>query len=178
MFCFIYKWMISRAMDSGQEPYRAVKRHITHCGNCREFARVSDSLASSLARDATGFLQKNLDKFDSLNMRIMTAIDLKSPPRIKPRFNFRLLPTLATSVLILVITITIGLQFIPSTDPKPGEVSSTTLNQPGTEIVNNSLKIIEKVESPIESELNSLKDSINSAADFLVSCMDIKIGTQ
>ena len=178
MICFIYKWIISWVLDSGKELPGAVTRHIDRCGSCREFARVSGSLAARLTRDAPGFLQKNHDTNEWLNIKISSALDTKTPTYSirKQRFNF--MPKLALTaalVLIAVITAVIFLA-IPFTTPTPAEPSINELSNPVT--AENPLKIIQQVESPIESEMHSLGKSLNSAAKFLVSCLDVKIGQE
>ena len=178
MFCFIYKWMISWALDSGKRLPGVMSRHIDRCGNCREFARLSGFLAARLTEDAPGFLQKNHDTDDWLNIKISSALDTKTPPQLtrRPRFNFMPKPALATALVLLAVAIAVIFRVIPLTAPAPGGPSINELSKPVT--VKNPLQIIEKVESPIESEMRSLGQSINSAAKFLVSRLDIKIGQQ
>lgn len=179
MFCFIYKWMISWALDSDKRPPGIVNRHIDRCGACREFARLSGSLATRLTQDAPGFLQKNHDTYDWLNIKITSALDAKTPTQLtrRQRFNFMPKPALAAAALVLLaVAIAVILKVIPFTAPAPVERSIDDL--PKSVTVKNPLQIIEKVESPIEAEMRSLGQSINSAAKFLVSRLDIKIGQQ
>ena len=178
MFCFIYKWMISWGLDSGKRMPGAVNRHIDRCSTCREFARLSGFLSTRLTEDAPGFLQKNHDTDDWLNIKISSALDTKAPPQLKrrPSFNFMPKPALAAALVLLAVAIAVIFRVIPLTAPAPGGPSINELSKPVT--VKNPLQIIEKVESPIESEMRSLGQSINSAAKFLVSRLDIKIGQQ
>jgi hypothetical protein len=177
MFCFIYKWIISWALDSGKGLPGIVNRHIGRCSNCREFARVSGLLATRLTRDAPGFLQRNHDTYDTLNIKITSALDTKSPQlTLRRRFNFMPRPALAAALVVLTVAIAVIFQVIPFNAPGPGENSIDDLSD--SIIVKNPLQVIEQVESPIESEIRSLGQSINSAAEFLVSCLDVKIGQQ
>ena len=178
MFCFIYKWMISRTLDSGKRLPGVVNRHIDRCSTCSEFARLSGSLATGLTQDAPGFLQKNHDTYDWLNIKITSALDTKTPTQIRrrQRFNFLPKPALAAALALVAVTIAVILQVIPFTAPAPGENSINELSK--SVIVKNPLQVIQQVESPIESEMRSLGQSINSAAKFLVSRLDVKIGQQ
>lgn len=172
MFCFVYKWMISWSLDSGKELPGSVNRHIVGCTSCREFARTSAELAARLTRDAPGFLQRSHDTLDS---KITSALDGKPGHRLTPkrRFHFSPVPVLTAALVVLLVTIAIIFQVIPITSPAPGE--SSIAEPPGTAIAKNPLPILKKIESPIESEMNKLGKSINSAAKFLVSRLDIKI---
>lgn len=178
MFCFIYKWIISWTLDSGKVPPGIVNRHIDRCGSCREFARLSGLLAARLTQDAPGFLQRSHDTYDSLHIKINSTLDTNSPTQLTRgrRFNFMPKPALAAALVVLAVAIAVIFQVIPFTAPGPGERSINGFSE--SVIVKNPLQVIQQVESPIESEMRSLVQSINSAAKFLVSCLDVKIGQQ
>lgn len=178
MFCFIYKWIISWALDSGKGLPGAVNSHIDRCSSCREFVRLYGFLAARLIQDAPGFLQSGHDTPNMLNIKITSALDTKTPTQLprRPRFNFMLKPALAAALLVLVVTIAVIFQVIPFTAPSPGERPINDLSKSVT--IKNPLQVIQQVESPIESEMRSLGQSINSAAKFLISRLDIKIGQQ
>jgi hypothetical protein len=178
MFCFIYKWMISWALDSGNRLPGAANRHIDRCSPCREFARLSGFLAARLTQDASGFLQKSHDSDDWLNIKISSALDKKTPTQLtrRQRFNFMPKPALAAALVVLAVAIAVIFRVIPFTTPPPGENSINDFSK--SVIVKNPLQVLQQVESPIESEMRSLGHSINSAAKFLVSRLDVKIGQQ
>lgn len=178
MFCFIYKWIISWALDSGKGLPNAANRHIDRCSSCREFARLSGLLAVRLTGDASGFLQKSQNVDEWLNKKISAALDTKTPRQLirRQRFNFMPKPALVAALVLAAVVIAVIFLLIPFTAPAPGGPPINELSQPLT--VKNPLQVIEKVESPIESEMRSLGQSINSAAKFLVSCLDVKIGQQ
>ncbi|MGD2087220.1 MAG: hypothetical protein PVH61_13635 [Candidatus Aminicenantes bacterium] len=179
MFCFIYKWMISWAMDSDKRLPGIVNRHIDRCSSCREFARLSGPLATRLTQDAPGFLQKNHETNDRLNVKITAALDTKTPTQLtrRQRFNFLPKPALAAVLVLAVVAIAVILQVIPFTAPAP-PVERSSNDLPKSVTIKNPLQILAKVESPIESEMRSLGQSINSATKFLVSRLDVKIGQQ
>jgi hypothetical protein len=173
MFCFVYKWIISWKLDSGKGLPGAANRHVERCSSCREFARLSGFLAAKLTQDAPGFLQRSHETYDSLNIKITSALDTKTPTQLtrRPRFNFMLKPALAAALVVLAVAIAAIFLVIPFTTPTPGERPINDLPEPVT--VKNPLQVIQQVESPIESEMRSLGKSINSAAKFLVSRLDI-----
>jgi hypothetical protein len=178
MFCFIYKWIISWVLDSGKELPGAAKRHINRCSGCREFARLSGFLAARLTQDAPEFLQKSHDTNEWLNIKISSALDTKTPTHStrRHRFNFMPKPALAAALVLVAVATAVIFLVSPFTAPAPVRPSINDFSKPIT--VKIPLKVIQQVESPIESEMRSLGKSINSAAKFLVSCLDVKIGQQ
>jgi hypothetical protein len=178
MLCFIYKWIISWVLDSGKELPGAAKRHIDRCSGCREFARLSGFLAARLTQDAPGFLQKSHDTNEWLNIKISPALDTKTPTHStrRHRFNFMPKPALTAALALAAVVTAVIFLVIPFTTPTPVEPSINDFSKPVT--VKNPLNVVLEVESPIESEMRSLGNSINSAAKFLVSCLDVKIGQQ
>ena len=172
MFCFLYKWMISWRLDSGKALPGFINRHINRCGTCREFARVSASLGSRLVEDAGKFLQP---PGNALEEKIISALDTNPLPRFTSgrKFSFRPIPALAAAMVVVVVIIGIYIQ-ISSPSPVNDNIFQVDLSE--TVFVKNPLEVIEQVESPIESEMNSLGQSIHSAAKSLVSSLDFKIG--
>ncbi len=178
MFCFIYQWLISWALDSGKELPGAANRHLGRCSKCRELARLSGLLNTRLTQDAPGFLQKKHDTFEWLNIKITSALDTKTPMPFTRRWSFNSRPKLALAaatvvLVVLAAIIAVIFQVIPFTGPGKVQDSSITLE---SVTIKNPLQVIQKVESPMESEMRSLGNSVHSAAKFLVSCLDVKIG--
>jgi len=174
MFCFIYKWMISQALDSGKDLAGVVTRHIQHCSACGDFYRLSQSLNHTLVREASRFLGESND---TLNEKIISAIDTRSAPRLTKRRIPLPISALAAALVVVAVTVGILLQTIP-VNVNTSISNKNPLNElTEFDIANISLKeIIGRVESPIESEMLYLKQSITSASEFLISCLDIKIG--
>ena len=87
MFCSIYKWFISQALESRKPVTNLVRRHLRSCASCREFAVFSDSLGERSAQDISEIL-KGYD--DTLDKQILLKLS-KSPeqeespaPRVGP----------------------------------------------------------------------------------------------
>lgn len=177
MFCFIYKWFISRALDLGKGLPGFVTRHVRHCKTCREFSHLSQLLNRELVREAPQFLRQS-KRDDSLNEKILSALTFKAGPvvpkkRGRLRSPFRV-PALAAAVVVLVVTIGIIWQTIPSRVPNTGGEIMNDLSE--LEIGSVSWQdMVGGVESPLETEMQELKQSVHSAAEFLISNLDIKI---
>ena len=177
MFCLIYRWMISWALDSGKSLPRWVNHHMRHCEDCREFSRVSRDLTARLVREAPGFTRES---HDSLKEKIIANLNEKSPAGLSPRYpqhslNFRLLPAFAAVILVGVIVIGIAFRVIPLAPTKTTGSAFTGL--PESRVIKMPLQgLANGVESPIETEMHSLGQSLSAATEFLVSCLDINIG--
>jgi hypothetical protein len=180
MFCSIYKWKISQAMDSGKPVSSNVKRHMVKCDSCREYAEFCSSLKPKFIQDK----QYTLEDFDQgMNEKIMAAIpekaEMVSETGKKPRLHLwpsrrpALIPSLAAAVFVLVIVI--GLLFFilprPKQTPPIGQISTLiSAASPGD--------VLSKVESPLEKEYTELKRAFESTSKYLISSLDLRIGQQ
>lgn len=182
MFCFFHKWFISRTLDVGNRLPGFVSRHLGHCRECRDFYRLSGSLAPRLSHDAAEFL---LERKDLLDERINSALASRREPEQnrEPVFNrrrtplFAPVPLLAAALLVLAVAIGLILQTIPPGTTGNDQNPFSSLSE--IRLGKTSLpEIIGRVESPIESEMTGLKQTVNSATEFLLSCLDIKINRE
>ena len=174
MFCFIYRWMISQALDSGKDSAGVVTRHIQHCSACRNFYRLSQSLNHKLVREAPGFLRESND---TLNEKIISALDTRPAPRLTKRRIRLPIPALAAALVVVAVTVGILFQTIP-VNVNTSSTNENPLNfLTEFDITHISLKdMMGRVKSPMESEMLYLKQSITSASEFLISCLDVQIG--
>jgi len=180
MFCSIYKWKISQAMDQGKPISSNVKRHLAKCESCREYAEFCTSLKPKFIRDK----QNMLEDFDEgMKEKIMAAIPEK-PERVSvtgknPRWHLwpsrrpALIPSLAAAASVLVIVI--GLLFFilprPKQTPPIGQISTLiSAASPGD--------VLSKMESPLEKEYAELKRAFESTSKYLISSLDLRIGQQ
>jgi hypothetical protein len=177
MFCFINKWLISRSLDLGKRLPALVTRHLGHCRSCREFYRLSESISRRLSREAAEFIRKRDNR---LNEKILSALTAKSTPRLAPRFprfpRFRPwpIPILAAASVVLVVAIGIVILTTPTAAPLIDKNPLDELSQLG--IARTPLpEIAARLESPIDSEMQELRQSIRSASDFLLSCLDVQL---
>ena len=171
MFCSIYKWKISQAMDSGKPTSGTVQRHMNKCDSCREYAELCTSLKPKFTQDK----QTILEEFDaSLNKKIMSAIPEKQGlGSVWGRKAPALIPSLAAAFAVLVISISIIFLALPRSKhvPSLGQIS-TLVSAASPE------DILSKVESPLEKEYTELKRTLESTSKFLISSFDLRIGQQ
>ena len=180
MFCTIYKWKISRAMDSQKAASGLVQRHIHRCDSCREYAKLCASLKPKFTRDKQAVFQ-NFD--ENLNKKIMSAIPEKTQPGSEPERKilvqktlFRrpsLIPSLAAALSVLVIVISILFFAIPRSKQRQplGQISALVSAASPEDVLS-------KVESPLEKEYTELKRALESTSKFLISSLDLRIGQQ
>jgi hypothetical protein len=169
MFCSVYKWYISRSLDSGKSLPGLVSRHIRRCASCRQFAQFSESLENRLVKDVPGFL----DGYDkSLNEKNISTLTKHPHPKRAPKRRPALIPVLAAASAVLVISIVIVWLVLPSSD------RITPLNQLAQLRISKTSfeNALVKIDSPYEEELTELKQTLKATADFLLSRVDIKIG--
>jgi hypothetical protein len=179
MFCFLHKWMISRASDLGKELPGPVSRHIRRCRACREFARVSQSLPGRFARDVPGFLQESNHFLEEKMIAALAAQPVTGLPR-KRRFLPIPALSLAAALVILVVSAGIIFKIIPFAAPGPIDKGEKTIAQISESTLANIsfTGIMGRMEASVEAEMRGLEKSVKSAAEHLASCLDFKIGTR
>ncbi len=169
MFCFIYKWMVSRSHDRGKSLSGLAVRHMDRCSECRDFARFSQSLSAGLRRDAQEFLRGG---DNSLDEKITAALTAEHMPQRIPRRRCLPAPALAAALAIILVATALLFKVIP--EKTPG--NPFTVGLPGPIDTTNVLQdIVGRVESPIEKEMRSLEQSVKSAVQSLLSGLDPKI---
>jgi hypothetical protein len=176
MFCFLYKWMISRARDLDKELSGPVSRHIRRCRVCREFDRFSQSLSGRFARDLPGFLQENNHFLEEKMIAGLVAKPVTELPRKRHLFPIPALP-LAAVLVILVVSAGIIFKIIPAAPPGQIEKGEKTIEH----IAEPTLAripfqgIVGSMESSVAAEMRGLEKTVKSAAEHLASCLDFKI---
>jgi hypothetical protein len=179
MFCIIHKWFISRRQDTGKGLPGFAARHLAKCEECRDFDRLSSSLASRLSHDAQALLRQH----DSLlNERISSALDtaagekLLQPFKAKPRRSPLLSPLPLLAAAILVLAFVTGIIWHTILDRRPGLDPERLIGAADFDIGESSLvDIAGRVESPMAKEIAALENTMKSAAGFIKECLDIKI---
>jgi hypothetical protein len=179
MFCSIYKWKISKAMDLGKPTSGMVQKHMSKCSSCREYAQLCTSLKPKFSQDKQAILR---DFDPDLNKKIMAAIPEKPERGPEPRQKARMpwhsvrrpafIPSLAAALVVLVISISL-LFLLPRSEQAPelGQISSL-VSAASPQVV------LSKVESPLEKEYIELKRTLESTSKFLISSIDFRIGSQ
>ncbi len=178
MFCSIYKWMISQAVDSEKPIPGYVKHHTHRCDTCREFAQLCESLKPKFAQDKQVLLE-NYD--EALNKKIITALPRESRPILDQQVMTRklktrrpvLLPALSAAFLVLAVSISIIFLAVPRSE------NATSLGRISDLVSAASPEgVLMKVESPLEREYVELKQTLGSTTKFLLSSLNFRIGQQ
>jgi len=185
MLCFIYKWIISRTQDLGKELPGVVNRHLGHCQECKDFARLSNTLQQKLSTDASKLLRTPANgRHESFKNRIYSALDAEPYPaahgrrtldgRPVPKRRKRLPVPVFVPVMIVIGIVTASVVLVnpPSTiDPVNNGTSILSRIAP-PKVGNESFgKLVNPVESSIQSEMNQLGNSMKSAANHLLAAL-------
>lgn len=172
MFCSIYKWKVSRAMDSSKPLSAPVKHHLRRCTSCREFARLSDELERRLTEDAAALLE-SADA--SLGKRVMSSLDVRGRAESPARpTRLPLRPVLAMAASLTIVALSI-LWFTTSRSPKmPSLGPLFEFDAPRAYVAN----AMQKAESPYEKEIQEWKQAFKSTAAFLQARLEIGLGEE
>jgi hypothetical protein len=169
MFCSLYKWFISHAQDSGKPISGLVRRHLRGCSACREFVRASESIIQKSTQDTAAIL-KGHDR--ALDEKIISGLS-KAPPSKRPSARKPvLIPAVAAASAVIIITIGIILFTSPQSSPLDPlqAIYGFDINQTSLE------EKIVSIESPLEEEFQSLRQTLSSTATFLISCLEQSTG--
>jgi hypothetical protein len=172
MLCFIHRWNISRAFDTGRPLTRLTERHLGRCQDCREYHRVGDWLARRLTDDAASLLKGARPGLGERVRRLISAEGQalrpspSRPKRLLPR------PVLAAAALLAVA----GLSLIWLSRPRPAAMPELgplfSLGAPGTYLQS----AFQRAESPYQEELTGLKKTLEATADYLAARFETRLG--
>jgi hypothetical protein len=175
MWCFIHKWNISRAFDSGKLPTGLTRRHLEKCASCREFSQQSQDLEKRLAADASVLLGAADPSLAERMKSIVAAggpIESISPVPSRPKVT-RLRPVWAAAASLAVV---IGVSLIWTVTSRPAKMPPLDplfkLDGPRAYIES----ALQKAEAPYQKEVLELKQALESTADYLVSRLDVNLG--
>ncbi len=170
MLCSIYKWEISRAMDSGKPLSGQAKRHLRRCSACREFARLGKDLGRRLTEDAAVLLE-NHDV--SLGEKVLSSLDgrVESPPLPKRGL---LKPVLLAAGLLAAVSVSIIWLVTPRSEKMPQLDSLLKFGAPGVYLE----KAMQKAESPYQEEVQELKKALKTTVDVIEASFNIGLGGQ
>jgi hypothetical protein len=177
MWCAIYKWNISRTLDSGKALSGLTKRHLEGCASCREFSRANQDLEKRLSADAAALIGS---ADPSLAGRMKTRIpagrseDSSSLVPSRPR-TARLRPVWAAAASLAVV-VGVSLIWIVSTPPAKMPSLDPLLRFDGPRAYLETA--VQKAESPYQEEIQELKQALESTADYLISRLDVNLGPE
>ncbi len=174
MFCWLFKFIISRAEDGDRDVSGPVKRHIEHCADCRAFYDACLSMRKDLASEAASMRQQvSVGPAE----RVLTALPeqqvqiYKTPTRFWP----------IAAAACVAVAVVLGVWFFhgpqrggngkPDPVPTGGLDELISAQQRVTKDV--SLRLSAIVEAPIAGELENLTSDTESAVRFLVKCVGV-----
>jgi hypothetical protein len=178
MICALSKWFISSSLDSNKKIPGFVRNHLSKCGSCRQFLQFSQTLEDQAAKDAATVIQKTQV---SLVGRMKRKAFLKPEPRKRYRLGRPLIPALSLSLVAVLVVL--FFVFRPNPSPAPTPVPGSSVLAPYESFLfgrdsnpGGSLKnLASQMESPFETEWQSIQKKVKSAADSLKSRLDLKI---
>jgi hypothetical protein len=172
MLCFLYKWNISRALDTGKPLSRLTKRHLDGCESCRGFSRLSREMERRLTEEAASFLGDPTPEIgEKVRQSIAGLGPVPSAHRTRPRF-LSLRPALAAALLLVAV----GVSIIWIARPQPAGMPRI---DPLLDLKTGRadlLSAMEKAESPYQKEIQGLKRTLQSTAGYLAARFDINLG--
>ena len=172
MLCFLYKWNISRALDTEKPLSRLTERHLAGCESCREFSRLGREMEGRLTGEAASFLA---DPEPGIGEKVRQSIAglgrAASAHRARPRL-LSLWPALAAALLLVAA----GVSIIWIARPRPAgmpRIDPLLALETGRA---DLLSAMEKAESPYQKEIQGLKRTLQSTADFLAARFEVGLG--
>ncbi len=168
MFCWLYRLMISNAVDGAGGLSAGTRRHIRRCTSCREFHQACLSLGEGLRREAPIL---NGQSSTRLGKRVMSAISDQGAGTYMLRANWR--PVIAAaSIAVAVLVGALFLTLRRTEPPAPGPVRFVEIpNLTAYEIPTAAWAGL--VEKPLAGEFKNLADDTESAVRFLVACVAV-----
>ena len=186
MFCTMYRWLISRSLDSGQALSPRAEAHVARCEACRDYRQSCLAMGTGLAAEAR---QRTPQVSNELHARILLRCGLgaeAAPPMPMPHASarrLRLLRRVAAAAAMILVAIAIW-QFYPTTVPAPQnpdptggkqEVVERLIDAPGMAVA-SVRKINSALDQSIDSEFAGLQESGLAAADFVLARMPLPVG--
>lgn len=166
MLCSLRKWHISKTFDTGKTLSHSLKRHMNTCHGCRDFFQVGQDL-QQMSPDA--FAAPSEADISHLPQRIMTSLQADPVSEKPDRKRPFLIPALSSAAALVVFVLAVVV-LIPS--PSADLTLLNPLSQWGAAKSTVS-SLWEDVQSPYQMEWENLKSSLNSAADFFLSFVDL-----
>lgn len=172
MICSISKWLISGAFDSHRDVPGFLRPHINRCVSCREFFHLSRTLEKRAAEDARLIIQETPDSLlEKVKSQPFHPVEQKRQTWRRPR---KLIPVVSVSIAAILLAVL--LLFLPSQAPSPSLSLDSFFMFGRNSLPKGTLqKLASQIESPYDTEWNSLKKNITSAANYLRAQLDFKI---
>ena len=189
MFCTIYRWLISRSMDTPGRLSQPVARHVGRCPACRAYRQSCIELGDRLADEAAEGAHRVSDELHARILLRCGAGAEAAAPTAMPRSNGgRLRLGLAVAVAASVLVALAAWQFYPghtqtptvivrpriNPEPKPKPDPIRIAIGPGW-LGEASSKANDAINQSIDDEFERLRESGRAAAGFVLARMPIDI---
>lgn len=196
MFCTMYRWLISRSMDSPEGLGRRTARHVEHCETCRSYRDSCVSLGDRLAGAAealSGAVSEILHAKILLRCGIGAAAAPLPAKHVPRRGAGRLKLVLAITAAAAAILIGAALwQALPTTTEKIVDNDPPTPHvppggvPPEHQLVRGLMgspriaaafasQVNSVVDRSLDRELDQVREGGRAAADFVLARMPITI---
>lgn len=180
MFCFLHKWRISTALDTGKPLSPSTRHHLESCAQCRSFARLSGVLEKQLGQDGRELsnVLSGSGGEHFRNQRIIDALTVQNSPRPASRLRLPMRFRPVYAALLLAVIITATALFSPFSSTNTGQPDSSFFTAIGERLDFPEPpvhKLAAQVESPLNREMDSLKQAAQSTIEFLKSYLDTGI---
>lgn len=170
MFCWYFKYLISRAADSNRQLSQRTRNHIEHCEMCRKFYSLCRSMDAGLKQQAESTDSKLSGR---LRQRIINSVSKKKVKTYK--VGIRLRPVLAAAAVIAVVLAGIFVLNLNKESIRP----ERHIDFPGNiqVLINRGLAmdVPGLIESPLATEIDNIEEDTESAVRFLIDCVSMRI---
>lgn len=177
MFCWFFKLTISHVCDTGRPLWPITQKHLNKCTHCREFYNFCLSIAEELPAEAD---RLSHDFHTVLHQRIQHYINEISTDVTYTRIKVW---SIGIAAVLTVIILLSGISLF--TNHQETQVLENQNNPDIVSVTNELEKLFASgieltkanaaIENPIMTELQNLTASTQSAASFLLACVDVDI---
>jgi len=170
MFCWLYRFMISNAVDGDNRLSERMQRHIRRCAGCRGFHEMCLSLGKGLSREADR--QGADDELPAdFGRRVLAAASAQSAETYKLSI-WRSRPVIAAACI--AVAALLGTLFLTLNQNEPPAPEPQRLGG----IYNLIDEDLPKawagfVKKPLTDEIENLTEGTESAVRFLVACVTV-----
>jgi hypothetical protein len=174
MFCWLFKFTISHACDADKPLWSVTQQHLKSCSDCREFYNFCRLLNKELPAE----VKVNIPA--AMHKRILHNISGIETKTYTTRININISPVAVAAVLTIIILLG-GIYFFTGRQAKKITLNQNNLNLAGVTnelagLVASSIEWTKAdgvIENPIKAELQNIVNDANSAATFLMQCVDV-----
>lgn len=173
MFCWLYRFMISNALDAGNKLSAATQKHIENCADCQGFRQMCLSLGEGLRHEAarrSGDEELPAD----FGRQVLAAVSTRGAETFKLTVKWAR-PALAAACI--AVAVLIGVLFM-SLSPNEHPVAEPARMDGLYNLMGDGHLRLRRtwaglVEKPLAGEIENLAEGTESAVRFLVACVAV-----